>query len=203
MLPFRFNKCLTMATLFLFMPTLASAHTGFGETSGVLHGMIHPISGLDHLLAMIMVGVFAQQLGQRARWLVPLSLLALMTTGGATGILDLKVSLIETAIAVSVIMFGGMVALRTKMPTLLAMGIVGFFALFHGYARGAEIPDNIGGFAYGAGFLMMTAVLHALGIAMGFIVAETSRRHGSIIVRTSGALASLTGIGLLLNIITN
>lgn len=199
----RFKKSLPVAASFLFMPTLASAHTGFSEASGLLHGMIHPISGMDHLLAMIMVGVLAQQLGRRAIWLVPITFLSLMTIGGALGIFGFNISLIETGIAASVIMLGAMVAIDAKIPISVAMGVVGFFALFHGYAHGAEMPENIGGFTYAVGFLMATGTLHAVGIGLGLIISDVSARHGSAIVRATGALASFAGIGLLLNVVAN
>jgi len=184
-----------MATL--AVPTLAFAHTGLGETTGFTHGFQHPISGLDHILAMVMVGVFAVQLGRRALWLVPSTFVLVMAVGGALGAMGVAVPFVETGIALSVVVLGAVVALGIKAPSAIAMGIVGLFAIFHGHAHGAEMPEDAGGFAYATGFMIATALLHVVGIAIGFLVGRGSERRGQIVTQATGGLAALAGVGLL------
>src|SRR5262245_41105334 len=138
----------TAAAAALVLPTVAFAHTGVGEASGFVHGFGHPVSGLDHILAMVMVGLFAYQLGSRALWLVPATFVLAMAAGGVLGVTGLNVPFIEMGIALSVIVLGAIVAVGVKAPVAVAMGIVGLFATFHGYAHGAEMPENAGGLAY-------------------------------------------------------
>ena len=141
----------SLAALALLSPTAAFAHTGIGETSGFAHGFMHPIGGLDHVLAMVMVGIFAFQLGGRALLLVPLTFVGVMALGGGLGVAGIPVPFVEIGIALSVVVLGAVVALNVKAPVAVAMGIVGMFAIFHGHAHGAEMPENAGGIAYAAG----------------------------------------------------
>lgn len=181
----------------LLLPAVAEAHVGVGPTSGFLHGFWHPLSGLDHILAMVMVGVFAWQLGQRALWLVPSTFVAVMAVAGVFGVAGVGVPLVEVGIALSVVILGAVVALRVKVPVAVAMGLVGFFAIFHGHAHGVEMPENVGGVAYGTGFMIATALLHATGIGLGFLVGRTGERYGRLVARSAGGLAALAGLGLL------
>ena len=159
-----------LAAVALLAPTAALAHTGVGDTSGFGHGFGHPISGMDHVLAMVMVGVFAAQLGGRALWLVPATFVAVMALGGALGAAGVDVPFVETGIALSVIVLGAVVALNVKAPVAAAMGLVGLFAVFHGHAHGAEMPEDAGGLAYAAGFMLATALLHATGLGFGVAI---------------------------------
>jgi urease accessory protein len=170
------KRFLQLATFALFLaPTAALAHVGIGNTSGFTHGFIHPLSGLDHQLAMILVGVFAYQLGGRALWLVPLTFVAAMALGGFLGVAGIPVPFVEIGIALSVIVLGAVVAFGVKAPVALAMGAVGLVAIFHGHAHGSEMPLDAPGFEYGVGFMLATAVLHAVGIGIGILVGMTSR----------------------------
>src|SRR5436190_8145834 len=108
----------------------AQAHTGVGHIAGFAHGFAHPLGGIDHVLAMVAVGLFAAHLGGRALWLVPLSFVAMMTVGGAFGMAGVGLPFVEIAIALSVIVLGLAVAARLHMPTVAAMALVGLFALF-------------------------------------------------------------------------
>jgi urease accessory protein len=189
------------AAAVLLTPAVAFAHTGAGHASGFLHGFGHPISSLDHVLAMVMVGVFAFQLGGRALWLVPSTFVAVMAAGGALGITSSGVPFVEAGIALSVVGLGAAVALGVKAPVAAAMGVVGLFALFHGHAHGAEMPDGASGVAYGAGFMLATALLHLAGIGGGFLVGKAGERHASLVVRSAGSLAGLAGVGLLTGIL--
>ena len=193
------KRFLQLATFALFLaPTAALAHVGIGNTSGFMHGFIHPLTGLDHQLAIILVGVFAYQLGGRALWLVPLTFVAAMALGGFLGVAGLPVPFVEIGIALSVIVLGGGVAFGVKAPVALAMGAVGLFAIFHGHAHGSEMPLDAPGFEYGIGFMLATAVLHAVGIGIGILVGMTSRVLGKNVYRVAGGLASAAGLALLL-----
>jgi urease accessory protein len=193
------KRLLQLATFALFLaPTAALAHVGIGNTSGFMHGFIHPLTGLDHQLAIILVGVFAYQLGGRALWLVPLTFVAAMALGGFLGVAGLPVPFVEIGIALSVIVLGGGVAFGVKAPVALAMGAVGLFAIFHGHAHGSEMPLDAPGFEYGIGFMLATAVLHAVGIGIGILVGMTSRVLGKNVYRVAGGLASAAGLALLL-----
>lgn len=196
-----FSKRAFAVVLATTLPATAYAHTGVGDTSGFLHGFGHPISGLDHILAMVMVGVFAFQLGGRATWLVPATFVLVMAIGGGLGVAGINVPFVETGIALSVVVLGAIVALGVKAPTAVAMGLVGLFAIFHGHAHGAEMPENAGGAAYAAGFMIATALLHAVGIGLGFVIARIGDRQGQFVVRASGGLAAMAGVGLLTGIL--
>jgi urease accessory protein len=150
-------------------PTLAFAHPGHDGVS-LVHGFAHPLGGIDHIAAMVAVGLLAARIGGRALWLVPASFLAAMTLAGAAGMAGFGLPYVETGILLSVVVLGAIVALRVTMPVAAAMGLVAFFAVFHGYAHGAEMPDAASGMAYGAGFVVATALLHALGVGLGLTI---------------------------------
>jgi len=192
-----FTAAVAVAAAAVLTPAAAFAHTGVGDTSGILHGFLHPTSGLDHIVAMTMVGVFAWQLGGRALWLVPTTFVLMMAIGGALGVAGVEVPFVEVGIALSVVALGAVVALNVKAPVAAAMAVVGLFAIFHGHAHGAEMPEDAGGVAYAAGFMAATALLHAAGIAAGFVIGEASRRYGVLILRSVGGVATLAGVAML------
>lgn len=179
------------------MPTAAFAHPDVGGSSGLVHGFMHPIGGLDHILAMVMVGMLAFQLGGRALWMVPATFVLVMGLGGALGAAGIAVPFVEMGIALSVIVLGLVVALNVKAPIAVAMGLVGLFAIFHGHAHGAEMPVDASGLEYGAGFIAATALLHGLGIGMGFVLGQAGKRYGAVVSRAAGGLAAVAGVGLL------
>jgi len=191
----------TLAIAAALLPSAAFAHTGVGETSGFAHGFGHPISGLDHILAMVLVGILAFQLGGRALWLVPATFVLVMVGGGALGVAGIDVPFVEIGIALSVVVFGVTVALGVKAPVAIAMALVGLFAVFHGHAHGAEMPEDTGGLAYAAGFMIATALLHVAGIGIGFVIGGIGESRGPAIVRSAGAGAALAGVGLLTGIL--
>jgi urease accessory protein len=196
------KRLLQPAILAIFLaPTAAIAHTGVGDTSGFMHGFMHPLGGLDHQLAMILVGIFAYQLGGRALWLVPLTFVGVMALGGFLGVAGVPVPFIEAGIALSVIVLGAIVAFGARIPVAVAMGIVGLFAIFHGHAHGSEMPLDASGVAYGLGFMLATAILHAVGIGIGFLIGMTSKTLGNNVYRVAGGLASLAGIAILVGAI--
>jgi urease accessory protein len=150
-----------------FAPGIALAHTG-GATAaaGFTHGLVHPLGGIDHLVVMVAVGVFAAQLGGRTLWAVPASFVALMAVGGALGVTGVGLPFVEVAIALSVVALVAAVVLRVRMPSVAAAALVGAFAIFHGHAHGTEMPETASGLSYGLGFVVATAALHAIGIGL-------------------------------------
>ena len=197
----RLIKSWLVTTPAILTPAVAFAHTGVGNTSGLVQGFGHPISGLDHVLAMVMVGVFAWQLGGRALWLVPTTFVAVMAVAGALGIAGIGVPFVEIGIAVSVVVFGAVVAFDLKAPTVAVMGVVGLFAVFHGHAHGAEIPEDTGGVAYAAGFMIATALLHLAGISAGFLIGKAGEHYGSLAVRLAGGSVTVAGVVLLVGVL--
>jgi len=157
----------SLTILFLVgMAGVADAHPGHGAT-GLLNGFAHPFTGLDHLAAMIAVGLLAVRIGGKALWLVPGSFLTMMAVGGAAGLLGYSIPYTEAAIAVSVAVLGAAAAFRQRMPMAFAMALAGFFAIFHGLAHGAEMPESASGLVYAIGFVSATAMLHFVGIGVG------------------------------------
>lgn len=185
------------AAAIALMPGIALAHTGVGDTSGFSHGFVHPLTGIDHLLAMMMVGVFAWQLGGRALWLVPLTFVLVMAIGGAFGVAGVSIPFVETGIALSVIVLGAAVAFRLSMPVAIAVALVGLFAVFHGHAHGEEMPENAAGLAYGLGFMLATAALHLAGIGLGFLIGQIADERGPAVVRITGGVVAVAGLALL------
>lgn len=189
------------AAALTLLPQLAFAHTGAGAVHGFSHGFAHPLGGLDHLLAMVTVGIFAWQLGGRAVWAVPATFVGLMAVGGALGVSGIDVPFVELGIALSVIVLGGVVAFGLKAPLAAAMAMVGFFAIFHGHAHGAEMPANASGLAYGLGFMVATAGLHLAGIGLGMAIGRFGELHGEKFVRGAGAAVAVAGVGIMAGLV--
>lgn len=169
------RNLLRLATAFLALaPAVASAHPGH-ESIGLVHGFMHPLGGFDHIIAMVAVGLLAAQLGGRALWLVPASFVAAMSVAGFAASTGVALPYVETGIAVSVVVLGAVALFGVAMPVAAAMGLAGFFAVFHGYAHGLEMPETVSGFAYGAGFVAATAMLHGVGIGLGLVVRQAGR----------------------------
>ena len=181
------------ALLFLAMviPSLAHAHVGIGETDGFLHGFGHPLTGLDHLCAMIAVGLWAAQTGGRAIRAVPLTFVSVMLLGGAPGMAGTQFSLAETGIAVSVLMLGVFIAAAVRLPLPASVLIVGLFALCHGYAHGAEMPVSASALGYAGGFALATALLHLAGIG---VVISIEKIASAKFVRFAGGAIVLCGV---------
>lgn len=186
-----------LALTFAFVSTSALAHGGHAEPAGLVHGFLHPLGGLDHILAMVAVGVFAVVLGGRALWLVPLTFVVTMAAGFGLGLIGLHLPFVELMIAASSIVIGGAAALGRSMPVAAAASLVGAFALFHGHAHGAELP--VGGVAslYALGFVGATALLHGVGLMAALGGARLLQRHGRTAARLAGAGFALGGVGIL------
>lgn len=177
--------------------TPAFAHVGQGDHGGFLHGFLHPIGGLDHVLAMIGVGLLAAQLGGRALWLVPVSFVAMMVVGGLIGFAGVELPYVEVAIALSVIVIGLLVALDLGLPVAVAMALAGLFAVFHGHAHGMELPEGSAPLDYAAGFVLGTSLLHVAGIGLGLALAQVARGARSWTPRVLGGGMTLAGAALL------
>lgn len=190
-------RLLLALAILALSPTLALAHTGVGDHAGFVHGFEHPIGGIDHVLAMVAVGVFAFVLGGRALWLVPLSFVGMMVAGFALGIAQVELPFVELGIALSSVAIGGAAAMGRPMPVALAMGLVGIFAVFHGHAHGAEMPEGAGGVNYALGFVVATALLHLAGIAAALGTARIIGRYGKLAAQLAGGIFALGGVGVL------
>lgn len=173
-------------------PALAFAHPGHGE-SGLMAGLAHPVFGLDHLLAMFAVGLWAAQQSGAARWLLPLTFVGSMLVGGLLGFAGVEIPLMETGIAGSVLAFGLLVAVAARLPMLLSVGLTAVFALTHGVAHGLELPDLASPLGYAAGFIVATAALHAIGFAL----VRFLPRAAVPLVRIAGGASAAAGVWLL------
>lgn len=187
--------------LFAATPSFALAHTGLGDAHGFVHGFEHPVTGLDHVLAMVLVGVLAFQMGGRALWLVPVTFVSVMAIGGLLGFEQIQLPFVEVVIALSVVVLGAAVAFGIRLPVAAAVLLVGLFAVFHGHAHGMEIPETAGGLGYGLGFMTGTALLHVGGLALGYLLALLGEGRGRLVLRSFGAAAALAGVGLLAGLV--
>jgi len=190
-------RLLVLVAAGLVLGCPAFAHTGVGETVGFAHGFVHPVGGLDHLLTMVAVGLFAAQLGGRGLWLVPLAFVTMMGVGGALGMHGVPLPLTELGIGLSIVALGLAVAFGLDMPVAAAMAFVGFFAIFHGHAHGAEMPVSASGLEYGSGFVLATVLLHACGIGLGLALRSLPRRRAEPVTQVAGAAMALAGIAVL------
>jgi urease accessory protein len=186
-------KIISLSALGLLTPVLARAHPLPGEAHGFASGFNHPLHGSDHILAMIAVGLWAAQLGGRSRWLVPAAFVTLMAVAGALGMAGFRLPMVETGILISILALGLLIALAVRLPVVAAMTVAGVFAIFHGHAHGVEIPSTASAPAYGLGFVVATAALHALGIGLGLLA---QKRVTAPILRYAGVAIALAGVGL-------
>jgi urease accessory protein len=174
----------------LFIGTAAEAHMGTGLAGGFASGFEHPLTGLDHLLAMVSVGLWGAFLGRPLIYALPVIFPAVMVGGAVLGMLDVPMPPVEAGIAVSVLVLGGCIAFSVKAPIWAASLIVATFAVFHGYAHGKELPSAADPIGYSVGFVLATGLLHVLGIGLGFL---KDRPGGALAIRGLGALISATG----------
>lgn len=158
-----------------------------------MHGLLHPVSGLDHLLAKLAVGPWAAQMGGRALWMVPGTFVVVMVLGGFLGFWGLPLPAIEQGIGASALVLGVLIAAALPLPLVLSAALVGLFAVFHGYAQGAEMPATLGAGAYVLGFTLATAMLHLLGIGLGQLLHVLRRPE---MARVAGGAVVLGGLYL-------
>src|SRR5262245_30197033 len=197
--PSRSPASLLLATLLLLMLThTASAHTETGGIGGFLSGFKHPLTGLDHIVAMVAVGLWGAYLGAPAMWLLPVVFPVVMALGGALGVLGMPMPGVEKGIALSGVMLGLAVAFAARPKLWIAAVMVGFFAIFHGHAHGTELPEASNAITYAIGFVIATGLLHLSGIAFGLL---TRWPWGRIAVRAAGAVIAVIGFLFLFNLV--
>lgn len=175
----------------LLAPTAALAHPGHGAGS-FLAGLSHPVSGADHMLAMIAVGLWAAQAGGRAIWAMPTTFVGSMVAGGAIGAAGLPFPAVEPMILTSILLLGAVVALAARIPLTRALPLLALFGAAHGWAHGAEGPST-GLIAFAAGFAGMTAALHGLGLGLGLAL---QRLAGMRLTRLAGGVTAAAGLAL-------
>jgi urease accessory protein len=178
----------------LAWPALAFAHAQAGGTISFSSGFLHPISGLDHIVAMLAVGIWGAQLGAPAIWLLPVTFPVVMAFGGFLALVGVPLPGIEIGIAISAIGLGLAVCLEAKPSLWIAALLVGVFAIFHGHAHGAELPPGANGIAYSIGFVIATGLLHATGISVGLVHRWLA---GRVALRVAGAAIAVLGLGFL------
>ncbi|MGD8557932.1 MAG: HupE/UreJ family protein [Chromatiales bacterium] len=183
-----------LAALLLLAVSDVSAHSAEGLAGGFFSGLMHPVLGPDHVIAMVAVGLWGAFLGKPAIWLLPIVFPMVMAFGGALGVAGVPVPAVETGIAVSAIVLGAMVAFAVRPPIWVAAVIVGAFAIFHGHAHGTELPGAANPLAYSLGFVIATGLLHLCGIAFGTL---THWPAGKVAVRAGGGLIALGGFAFL------
>lgn len=169
----------------------ASAHEQVGAAAGFVSGLAHPVSGLDHVLAMISVGLWGAQLGAPAIWLLPVTFPMVMACGGFLGLVGVQIPGVEIGVAASALLLGALVASEARPPLAVAATLVGLFAIFHGHAHGAELPAGQSGLTYSIGFVTATGCLHAAGIALGLLHRWSWGRWA---LRGAGAAVAAAGL---------
>lgn len=185
---------LAVAALLLATADPALAHEGGLAAGGFGTGFLHPLLGLDHVAAMVAVGLWGAFLGAPAIWVLPVAFPLVMALGGALGVIGVPLPAVETGIAASAIVIGVAVALAFRPPIWIAAVVVAFFAIFHGHAHGAEMPGAVSPLAYAAGFVIGTGLLHLAGIALGLL---TNSQTGALAVRAMGGVIAVAGLGFL------
>ncbi|MBK8160185.1 MAG: HupE/UreJ family protein [Rhodospirillaceae bacterium] len=180
---------LAAAAALISLATPAFAHTGH-HAAGFAAGLAHPFSGLDHLLAMAGIGVWAAQLGGHNRWRVPLAFVGTMLLGAGLALVGFPLPQVGLGIAGSVIAIGLLVGLGTKLPNAAAIALAALVALFHGHAHGTELPTMASAWNYGMGFVLATSLLHMAGLGLGHIAFRTAR---PVLLKLAGLATALAG----------
>ncbi|MCK5918610.1 MAG: HupE/UreJ family protein [Cocleimonas sp.] len=193
-------RTLGLAVLLLLSTiSVAFAHADAASiTGGFLSGFFHPITGLDHVVAMVAVGLWGAFLGRPAIWILPLIFPLVMAFGGALGVAGVNIPYIETGIALSGVVLGLAVAFAIRPPLWIAAILVGAFAIFHGHAHGTELPNAANPLVYSLGFVIGTGLLHLAGILFGEL---TRWSWGAIAVRAGGVVIALIGFAFLLGVL--
>jgi urease accessory protein len=186
-----------MLAVFLF-PAGAGAHEGGGTLGGLWSGFTHPLTGLDHMAAMVAVGLWGAFLGSRAMWALPVVFPLVMALGGAAGVWKVPLPAVETWIALSGLLLGLLVAGAARPPLWVAAVLVGFFGFAHGHAHGTELPDSANPIAYAIGFVVSTGLLHLAGIGFGLLARWP---WGRTAVRVGGGVIAALGAAFLLGIL--
>ena len=185
------TMAVTLGTAGLLAPLSALAHVESGAAGGLLSGLSHPVSGLDHVLAMVAVGIWGAQLGRPAIWVLPVVFPLLMALGGFAGLVGWDLPAIEVGIALSAVVLGGLILGQARLPLAIAILIVAVFAVFHGHAHGTEMAPDQDAMLYSIGFVIATGLLHAAGIALGLIHRWDT---GRVVLRAAGSVVLAGGL---------
>lgn len=172
---------------FCFIPSLSHAHLFQGEAGGFMTGFEHPLTGLDHLLAMFSVGLWGAQMGGRSVWTFPVTFPLIMVLGGFMGIAGIPLPNVELGIALSIVVLGSAIVFSWKPSEWLALALICVFAICHGYAHGTELPKATAPADYALGFVIATGMIHILGIGVGLLsqkilLGKLTRLLGSFVV---------------------
>jgi urease accessory protein len=187
----RHGLAFALGLLAALLPMTAFAHAESGQAAGFLAGLHHPVSGLDHVLAMVAVGLWGAILGAPALWVLPVAFPVMMAMGGLLGLMGVPVPGVEIGIALSAIVLGGAVLAQLRPSLGLATAIVAIFAIFHGHAHGTELPEGASGLLYSLGFVIATGLLHGVGILIGEANRWTAGRQA---VRAAGGGVAAAGL---------
>ena len=179
------------AVAMVLIGTPAMAHTGTGLAGGFASGFTHPLTGFDHLLAMVSVGLWGAFLGRPLIYALPVIFPGVMVLGAALGMFAVPLPTVEIGVALSVLVLGACIALSLRAPVWVASAIVAAFAIFHGYAHGRELPSAADPVGYSVGFVLATGMLHVAGIAIGFL---NDRPGGVMVTRGLGAAIGVAGV---------
>jgi urease accessory protein len=183
----------TAIALTTLLPTLALAHPGHDLQPGFVAGVLHPLTGIDHLAAMLAVGAWAAQLGGRLRWALPASFVTLMLVAAALGMSGMSIGAVEQGIAASVCVLGLLLASAVRLPAPVCVLLASGFAVFHGYAHGLEAPQHASVMSYMSGFALSTIALHLVGFTVG---AALLRHQQTAALRWAGAAMAVGGLAL-------
>lgn len=186
------------ALVLLSITPIASAHTGHG-VHGFGAGAIHPLTGLDHLLAMFAVGLWSSRVAGPRKWMLPSIFVSGMIIGMTLGVLTVPIPSVEFGIAGSVIAFGLLIAIGRNVPFPAAIALTLMFALFHGHAHGAEMPENTSALSFGAGMILATAFLHVSGIVVGTLMLRGTT--GANLLRVGGGAVACCGVLLMVGVL--
>jgi len=186
----RIFRCCPAAVAGLVLASPALAHEQAGVGGGLMSGLLHPLTGIDHLIAMVAVGIWGAQLGAPAIWVLPITFPLVMGLGGVLGVLRVPLPVPEVMVALSAFVLGIAVAMRLRLPFVSAAAIVAVFAVFHGHAHGSELPGSADPLAFGVGFVASTGLLHLCGIAIGRL---TRWPAGERLIQGLGAGIALLG----------
>lgn len=187
----------TMAILLAVVPTSASAHAGTGLAGGFVSGFLHPLSGADHMLAMISVGLWGAFLGRPLIIALPVIFPNMMAIGAGIGMAGFPLPPVELGIALSVLVLGLMILFAVRAPVPVACAVVAMFGLFHGYSHGVELPSAADPIGYATGFVLCTGLLHVAGIALGSL---RGWRHGTAALRAGGGFIAACGLLFLVRV---
>jgi urease accessory protein len=200
MINVRLSKSVLALLFILGWAQVAMAHIEGGQAAGFITGLKHPWSGLDHVLAMIAVGLWGAQLGSPSLWLLPVAFPMMMAMGAMMGLIGIPVPGVEIGIALSAIVLGTMILADVRPKLAIAIAMVGFFAIFHGHAHGTELPDGQSGLLYSMGFVIATGCLHGLGVALGLV---NGLPKGKLALRGAGTFIAVMGMFFLWRSLTN